>query len=137
MIITWHGLSCFKIETNDLIIGISPFAKNEKLGIQKAPRFKAQVLLLSSLKTLILRANMKLAAVLSTAFLVWQNFQRTKINKTQSLWLSRKACGLVTSELFPAHLFLTRLWKNYKELMFYFCPLAARAFAMLRKRPAL
>ena len=48
MIITWHGLSCFKIETNDLIIGISPFAKNEKLGIQKAPRFKAQVLLLSS-----------------------------------------------------------------------------------------
>ena len=48
MIITWHGLSCFKIETNDLVIGISPFAKNEKLGIQKAPRFKAQALLLSS-----------------------------------------------------------------------------------------
>ncbi len=48
MIITWHGLSCFKIESNDLVVGISPFAKNEKLGIQKAPRFKAQVLLLSS-----------------------------------------------------------------------------------------
>ena len=47
MVITWHGLSCFKIETNDLVIGISPFAKDEKFGIQKAPRFKAQVLLLS------------------------------------------------------------------------------------------
>lgn len=49
MVITWHGLSCFKIETNDLVIGISPFAKNEKFGIQRAPRFKAQALLLSSL----------------------------------------------------------------------------------------
>jgi L-ascorbate metabolism protein UlaG (beta-lactamase superfamily) len=48
MVITWHGLSCFKIEINDLVIGISPFAKNEKLGIQRAPRFKAQALLLSS-----------------------------------------------------------------------------------------
>ncbi len=48
MVITWHGLSCFKIETNDLVIGISPFAKNEKFGIQRTPRFKAQALLLSS-----------------------------------------------------------------------------------------
>lgn len=48
MVIYWHGLSCFKIETNDLAVGISPFAKNEKLGISRAPRFKSQILLLSS-----------------------------------------------------------------------------------------
>ncbi|HCI05541.1 TPA: hypothetical protein DEX28_02225 [Patescibacteria group bacterium] len=48
MTIYWHGLSCFKIETNDLTIGLNPFAKNEKLGIAKSPRFKAQALLISS-----------------------------------------------------------------------------------------
>ncbi|MEW5805455.1 MAG: MBL fold metallo-hydrolase [Patescibacteria group bacterium] len=47
MVITYYGLSCFKIETNDLVIGLSPFAKNEKLGTPRAPRFKAQVVLIS------------------------------------------------------------------------------------------
>ncbi len=47
MIITYYGLSCFKVETNDLVIGLSPFAKNEKLGILRAPRFKAQAVLIS------------------------------------------------------------------------------------------
>lgn len=47
MIITYYGLSCFKLEVNNLVIGLNPFAKNEKLGITRAPRFKAQVVLVA------------------------------------------------------------------------------------------
>ncbi len=47
MIFTWYGLSCFKIETQDTGIAVNPFSKNEAMGIARAPRFKANILLVS------------------------------------------------------------------------------------------
>lgn len=47
MILTWYGVSCFKIETQDMTLALSPFGKNEALGITKSPRFKANIMLIS------------------------------------------------------------------------------------------
>ncbi|OIO50233.1 MAG: hypothetical protein COV41_00380 [Candidatus Brennerbacteria bacterium CG11_big_fil_rev_8_21_14_0_20_43_10] len=47
MILTWYGASCFKIETQDMTLALSPFGKNEALGIAKSPRFKANIMLIS------------------------------------------------------------------------------------------
>ncbi len=47
MTITWYGLSCFKIETRDATLAFSPFSKIEEWGIQKSPRFKADIVFVS------------------------------------------------------------------------------------------
>ncbi len=47
MTITWYGLSCFKVETRDATLAFSPFSKIEEWGIQKSPRFKADIVFVS------------------------------------------------------------------------------------------
>lgn len=47
MTITWYGLSCFKVETHDATLAFSPFSKIEEWGIQKSPRFKADIVFVS------------------------------------------------------------------------------------------
>jgi L-ascorbate metabolism protein UlaG (beta-lactamase superfamily) len=47
MVITWYGLSCIKIETQDTVLVFNPFEKNESWGADRSPRFKADVICVS------------------------------------------------------------------------------------------
>ena len=47
MVINYYGLSYFKIETKNAILALNPFSKDEELKIEKVPKFKADICLIS------------------------------------------------------------------------------------------
>ncbi len=47
MVINYYGLSYFKIEAKNAILALNPFSKDEKLNIEKVPKFKADICLIS------------------------------------------------------------------------------------------
>src|SRR3989344_6805263 len=48
MILTWYGLACIKLETQGKVIALNPFKKDSAKGLDKAPRFKTDIALISS-----------------------------------------------------------------------------------------
>ena len=48
MILTWYGLACIKLETQGKTIALNPFKKDSAKGLDKAPRFKTDIALISS-----------------------------------------------------------------------------------------
>lgn len=47
MTIQWYGQAFVRIESRDAVIAIDPFSKKAEWGIQKVPRFRADVVLVS------------------------------------------------------------------------------------------
>ncbi|KKU11144.1 MAG: hypothetical protein UX61_C0003G0001 [Parcubacteria group bacterium GW2011_GWA2_46_7] len=43
MIITWYGLSCIKLETQDTVLVCNPFGKDAQWGADRSPRFRANI----------------------------------------------------------------------------------------------
>ena len=47
MVINYYGLAYFKIETKNAILALNPFSKDEDSKIEKVPKFKADICLIS------------------------------------------------------------------------------------------
>lgn len=47
MILSWYGLGCVKIETGGIVIVLNPFYRKPEWGVQRAPGFWADIVLIS------------------------------------------------------------------------------------------
>jgi len=47
MVINYYGLAYFKIETKNATLALNPFSKDEELKIERVPKFKADICLIS------------------------------------------------------------------------------------------